>query len=399
MGGHQNLALVIKGVYWGEPERAPHLSVERWGPLYVCMYIYLYVLVRSYTNNKRTRGPERSVKRLKPQLHATRVGLTAIMDANTDHSSVCQQRLQRRREQERARRASETSQRRESRLRKRREAYKRRKDAETPEKRSARLATESTAKRQQRASETDSQRVLRLQQLTSSQENRVASESNDQRAARLQHQRQSQSDKISSETEQERAARLQQMSTSQQDRIVNETEQERAARLQQMSASQQDRIANEAEQERAARLQQMSASQEDRIANETEQERAARLQQMSASQQDRIANETEQERAARLQCDAEQHRVATRNLSTVPLLDQPVVQKKLQKFHADLEALNVPQPCATCEESIPEITFLGSVTSRECKRCANDSWYPKLYSSDNNMDPGPIPLELQVHIA
>ena len=82
------------------------------------MYIYLYVLVRSYTNNKRTRGPERSVKRLKPQLHATvtRVVLTVIMDANTDHSSVCQQRLQRRREQERARRASETSQRRESRL-------------------------------------------------------------------------------------------------------------------------------------------------------------------------------------------------------------------------------------------------------------------------------------------
>ena len=116
------------------------------------MYIYLYVLVRSYTNNKRTRGPERSVK---PQLHATRVVLTAIMDANTDHSSVCQQRLKRRREQERARRASETSQQRESCLRKRREAYKRRKDTETPEKRSARLATESIAKRQQRASETE----------------------------------------------------------------------------------------------------------------------------------------------------------------------------------------------------------------------------------------------------
>ena len=118
---------------WGKPERAPHLSVERWGPLYV----YLYVLVHSYTNNKRTRGPERSVKQLKPQLHATCVVSTAIMDANTDHSSVCQKRLQRRREQERARCASETSQQQESRLQKRGEAYKRRKDVETPEKRSA----------------------------------------------------------------------------------------------------------------------------------------------------------------------------------------------------------------------------------------------------------------------
>ena len=151
--------------------------------------------------------------------------------------------------------------------------------------------------------------------------------------------------------------------------------------MQQLTSSRENRVASESNDQRAARLQHQRQSQSDKIGSETEQERAARLQQMSASQQDRIANETEQERAARLQCDAEQHRVAARNLSTVPLLDQPVVQKKLQKFQADLEALNLPQPCATCEESIPEISFLGSVTSRECKRCANDS---HLFSIINN---------------
>ena len=85
--------------------------------------------------------------------------------------------------------------------------------------------------------------------------------------------------------------------------------------------------------QRAARLQHQRQSQSDKIGSETEQERAARLQQMSASQQDRIANETEQERAARLQCDAEQHRVAAHNLSTVPLLDQPVVQKETSEIN------------------------------------------------------------------
>ena len=102
--------------------------------------------------------------------------------------------------------------------------------------------------------------------------------------------------------------------------------------MQQLTSSRENRVASESNDQRAARLQHQRQSQSDKIGNDTEQERATRLQQMSASQQDRIANETKQERAARLQCDAEQHRVAARNLSTVPLLDQPVVQKKLQKL-------------------------------------------------------------------
>ena len=103
-------------------------------------------------------------------------------------------------------------------------------------------------------------------------------------------------------------------------------------RLQQLTSSWENRVASKSNDQRAARLQHQRQSQSDKIGSETEQERAARLQQMSASQEDRIANETEQERAARLQCDAEQHRVAARNLSTVPLLDQPVVQRNFRNF-------------------------------------------------------------------
>ena len=35
--------------------------------------------------------------------------------------------------------------------------------------------------------------------------------------------------------------------------------------------------------------------------------------------------------------------------------------------------------------------------SNECVRCSRDKRTPKLYSTDNNMDPGPIPTQLQVN--
>ena len=134
------------------------------------------------------------------------------------------------------------------------------------------------------------------------------------------------------ETPEKRSARLATESLAKRQQHASETDSQRVLRLQQLTSSRENRVASESNDQRAARLQHQRQSQSDKIGSETEQERAARLQQMSASQQDRIANETEQERAARQQCDAEQHRIAARNLSTVPLLDQPVVQKKLQKL-------------------------------------------------------------------
>ena len=39
-----------------------------------------------------------------------------------------------------------------------------------------------------------------------------------------------------------------------------------------------------------------------------------------------------------------------------------------------------------------------STQSAECLVCSHDKDVPKLYSSFNNMDPGPIPLQLKVRI-
>ena len=49
--------------------------------------------------------------------------------------------------------------------------------------------------------------------------------------------------------------------------------------------------------------------------------------------------------------------------------------------------------CSTCLEKFPG-TKMASKSS-ECQRCYRDK-VPKLFSADNNMSPGSVPVELQV---
>lgn len=73
-------------------------------------------------------------------------------------------------------------------------------------------------------------------------------------------------------------------------------------------------------------------------------------------------------------------------------VDDPVVINRMQQFHSTMSALqNVL--CQICLER-----FLSSSTTVPtiCNRCRADSELPKLYSVDNNMDPGPLPPELCV---
>ena len=158
------------------------------------------------------------------------------------------------------------------------------------------------------------------------------------------------------------------------DRLAAETPDEREARLQQMR----DRFAAETPDEREARLQQMR----DRLAAETPSEREARLQRMSDCQHDRLATETPDERAARLH-----HR------SQLPLFEQRSVQSKMARFHEHMATLEIAS-CTTCSEGFPGLQLYSSST--ECIRCSRDKHVPQLYSAANNMDPGPVPSQLQV---
>ena len=191
---------------------------------------------------------------------------------------------------------------------------------------------------------------------------RRATQTAEERDARLRQIRDNRRQSLATESEEERAVRLQRM----RDRLASETEEERAGRLQQMSANQCHRLASETEEERAARLQQMSANQCHRLASETEEERADRLQQMSANQHHRLAAETGSEREARLQRNREGQRGQQ---SQLPLFEQPSVQAKMRKFHAEIAALEM-QKCTTCSERFPGLQLRSHSTARTCASIA-----------------------------
>ena len=76
-------------------------------------------------------------------------------------------------------------------------------------------------------------------------------------------------------------------------------------------------------------------------------------------------------------------------------MEQQSVQPQLplfRKFHANMATLDTPT-CFICSERFPGLHFHSK--SKECLCCSRDKTIPKLYSA-NNMNPGPIPPQLQV---
>ena len=110
-------------------------------------------------------------------------------------------RLQRRRERERARRASETVEQREERLRVRRARDRARRAAQTAEERDARLRQIRDNRRQSLATESEEKRAARLQQMSANQRHRLASETEEERATRLRQMSANQCHRLATETE------------------------------------------------------------------------------------------------------------------------------------------------------------------------------------------------------
>ena len=186
-------------------------------------------------------------------------------------------------------------------------------------------------------------------------------------------------------------------STHQQERIAAESPAERATRLQDLSTRQQERIAAESPAERATRLQDLSTRQQERIAAESPAERATRLQDLSTRQQERITSETPEETAARRQRDREAHTHRPPPVTARSLLHQPGVHARMRRFHSQLASLEV-STCTTCLERFPGMTTRQTAAGTECIRCHRDTHSPKAYSWENNMHPGPVPMELEVGV-
>ena len=77
-----------------------------------------------------------------------------------------------------------------------------------------------------------------------------------------------------------------------------------------------------------------------------------------------------------------------------PSFDDPSVISKIATFHEQLMSLTFHK-CTVCLENFPSLTINSAGV---CLRCHSDKHEPKLYSPQNNMDPGPVPLELTVSV-
>ena len=155
-------------------------------------------------------------------------------------------------------------------------------------------------------------------------------------------------------------------------------------------------LANESCELRDARLEHMRTLQQQRLEVETPEQRDARLEHMKTLQQQRLELETPQERDTRLNL-SQQTKSAQSDISKkmcAPQIDQGYVKGKMNRFHTEMLSIE-SLLCTTCLEKFPGTKM--SVKSPECLRC-RDNKVPKLYSANNNMSPGFVPVELQVSL-
>ena len=226
---------------------------------------------------------------------------------------------------------------------------------------------------------------------------RRASESMEARERRLERQRARRRQRLASETAEERERRLSQRRARDRARRAGRSSPASETRLEQWRSAERRRRATESPAERATRLQDLSTRQQERIAAESPAERATRLQDLSTCQQERITSETPEETAAKRQRDREAHTHRPPPVTARSLLHQPGVHARMRRFYSQLASLEV-STCTTCLERFPGMTTRQTAAGTECICCHRDTHSPKAYSWENNMHPGPVPMELEVGV-
>ena len=200
-----------------------------------------------------------------------------------------------------------------------------------------------------------------------------------------------------SESTEARERRLERDRARRRQRLASETAEERERRLSQRRARDRARRAGRSSPASETRLEQRRSAERRRRATESPAERATRLQDLSTRQQERISSETPEETAARRQRDREAHTHRPPPVTARSLLHQPGVHARMRRFHSQLASLEV-STCTTCLERFPGMTTRQTAAGTECIRCHRDTHSPKAYSWENNMHPGPVPMELEVGV-
>ena len=182
--------------------------------------------------------------------------------------------------------------------------------------------------------------------------------------------------KSSMETDEHRECRLKKRREAYRRRKERETGEQRQQRL----LRRRQQRANETQTQRDKRLTSIRTSAQQQRATETPDQREVRLSYKRTSAQQQRANETPDQREARLNA---------RRLSSAQQLSDPVTT-----FHSNITDLVTQRSmCQTCHE------LMYDSRSVQCARCHRDSNTIPSFSDGNNMNPGAIPHQLQVHNA
>ena len=81
----------------------------------------------------------------------------------------------------------------------------------------------------------------------------------------------------------------------------------------------------------------------------------------------------------------------------LPLVQEQAVRSKMTDCHSKIAALEMSKRI-TCLERFPALNVKADSPdseNTECVRCRQDKHIPKVYSSSNNIDPGPVVLTAQ----
>ena len=196
------------------------------------------------------------------------------------------------------------------------------------------------------------------------------------------------------ETTAQRDNRLQRLRENRAERLEIETTEERQERLQVLRDNQAQRLATETDGEREERLQVLRDSQAQRLATERDEDRFNRLQQLRENHSLRVAQD-EQDSAIRRQQNADTQRRLRDLQRQRPQTALTRAQAKMATFHSKLASLEFSK-CTVCLERyhVKKTPPVSLNTDKVCTQCKRDKHTPKIYSSENSMDPGPVPPEL-----
>ena len=128
-----------------------------------------------------------------------------------------------------------------------------------------------------------------------------------------------------------------------------------------------------------------------RIQNESNEEREQRLRVLR--QNDAVRRNARHQELHDLQDSQKEYLLNAWRTAELPLHQKQWVQNEMDKIHSCINSLE-HRRCVTCKETWPTKQGL-SLARFECLRCKQDKGNPKLYSQENDMDPGALPLQLQ----